>query len=118
MVNSKSGFDIILLLAQNLTAMTAISITTVRRTGILEKLIQQGQPFELSIRGKSVCKVIPNEKKAPKKIVMRLDDKHTIPIPKDYDPSKPIPELDAISPIRTGFSTRQRTATDYSELSN
>lgn len=98
--------------------MTAISITTVRRTGILEKLIQQGKPFELSIRGKAVCKVIPNQQKAPKRIVMRLDDKHTIPIPKDYDPSKPIPELDAISPVKLGFSTRQRLEAEYSELSN
>jgi hypothetical protein len=98
--------------------MTAVSITTVRRTGILEKLIQEGKPFELSIRGKSVCKVIPNQKKAPKRIVMKIDDKHKILIPKNYDPNKPIPELDAIPPIRTGFSTRQRTEAQFTELSN
>jgi hypothetical protein len=95
-----------------------ISITTVRRTGILEKLIQEGKPFKLSIRGKPVCTVIPEQKKAPKRIVMKIDDKHKIPIPANYDPTKPIPELDNISPIRLGFSTRQRLEADYQELSN
>ena len=100
--------DNILLLQQTFTAMTAVSITTIRRTGILEKLIQQGRPFEISIRGEAVCVVNPKIKSVPKRIVMRLDDGSKIPIPKDYDPNKAIPELNEISPIRTGFSTRQR----------
>lgn len=113
-----AGFDNILLLSQTFTAMTAVSITTIRRTGILEKLIQQGRPFEISIRGEAVCMVTPKTKSAPKRVVMRLDDKSKIPIPSDYDPDKAVPELNEISPVRTGFSTRQRLHSNRLQLSD